>query len=186
MNSNGRKNTLQADVTAAGDSGSPVVVKAYVGDSDGKYWRFTFDSSGSISRTELVDTDQPIYSSSALLFVGTTDRYLFFGTGSDLLANTTPGGGATGSGEAFKLYGVKDGPTSGTVTLTTLNPRSCRRLPPADNGDAPRSPAHLFTTDGSGDDRVHGRIPHVYPRGHGACARTPAAHQQRVACDDRG
>jgi hypothetical protein len=124
VNSNGRKNTLQADVTAAGDTGSPVVVKAYVGDSDGKYWRFTFNSSGAISRTELVDTGQPIYSSSALLFVGTTDRYLFFGTGSDLLANTTPGGGSTGSGEAFKLYGVKDGPTAGTVTLTyTLNPK---------------------------------------------------------------
>ena len=40
---NGRKNTIQADPSAASDPGSYVVKKAYVGDSDGRYWRFTFD-----------------------------------------------------------------------------------------------------------------------------------------------
>ena len=114
---NGRKNTIQADVTAAGESGSHVVSKAYVGDSDGKYWRFTLNETGAITATSMVDTNQPIYSSSALLFVGTTERYLFFGTGSDLLANTTPGGGSSG-GTAFKLYGIKDGASSGTVVFT--------------------------------------------------------------------
>jgi hypothetical protein len=122
--SNSRKNAIQADVTASGDAGSNVVVKAFVGDVDGKYWRFTFTSAGAITLTQLVDTQQPIYSSSALLFVGTTERYLFFGTGSDLLPNVAPGGGGTGQGTAFKLYGVKDGATSGTVVFTRdLSPK---------------------------------------------------------------
>jgi hypothetical protein len=122
--SNGRKNALQADVTASGDSGSTVVVKAYIGDVDGKYWRFAFTKLGVITSTLLVDTQQPIFSSSALLFVGTIDRYLFFGTGSDLLPNTAPGGGSTGQGTAFTLYGVKDGATSGTVVLNkALSPK---------------------------------------------------------------
>src|SRR5258706_15218935 len=51
----------------------------------------------------MVDTGQPIYASSALLFVGTVDVYMFFATGSDLLASSTPGGTGT-----FKLYGMKD------------------------------------------------------------------------------
>jgi hypothetical protein len=120
---NGRKNTIQADVTASGDAGSPVVSRAFVGDADGKYWRFSFTSTGAITATALVDTQQPIYSSSALLFVGTTDRYLFFGTGSDLLPNTAPAGGST-SGTAFRLYGVKDGSGSGTVVFSKdLSPK---------------------------------------------------------------
>ena len=40
---NGRKNTIQADPSAASDPGNYVVKKAYVGDSDGRYWRFNFD-----------------------------------------------------------------------------------------------------------------------------------------------
>lgn len=113
---NGRKNTLQADVTASGESGSSVVVKAYAGDSDGRYWRFTFDSTGAISSTLLYNAGQPIYSSSALLFVGSSERYLFFGTGSDILASTTPGGSGT-----FRLIGLKDSSSDGvpgTLTFT--------------------------------------------------------------------
>ena len=34
--SNGRKNALQADPTAAGDAGSVIVKKAYLGDVDGR------------------------------------------------------------------------------------------------------------------------------------------------------
>src|SRR4029453_10062831 len=41
---NGRKNTIQADPSAASDPGNYVVKKAFVGDSDGRYWRFNFDS----------------------------------------------------------------------------------------------------------------------------------------------
>ena len=109
---NGRKNALQADPTAAGESGAVAVTKAYLGDIDGKYWRFNFTPAGVITANQMVDTGQPIYASSALLFVGATDVYMFFATGSDLLASSTPGGTGT-----FKLYGLKDNsPASGAAT----------------------------------------------------------------------
>ncbi|MFL6280507.1 MAG: hypothetical protein ACJ731_10380 [Vicinamibacterales bacterium] len=114
---NGRKNALQADPTAAGESGSVAVSKAYLGDIDGKYWRFSFTPDGTISANQMVDTGQPIYASSALLFVGTTDVYMFFATGSDLLASSTPGGTGT-----FKLYGLKDNrPAAGATTKFAIN-----------------------------------------------------------------
>jgi Tfp pilus tip-associated adhesin PilY1 len=110
-NGNGRKNGLQADPTAAGDTGSYMVNKAYMGDIDGKYWRFNFGATGTITTTEMTDTLQPIYGSSALLFVGSTDVYMFFGTGSDILPSNAPGGTGT-----FKLFGLKDG-VSGASTM---------------------------------------------------------------------
>ena len=114
---NGRKNALQADPTAAGESGSVAVSKAYVGDIDGRYWRFNFAADGVISVSQMVDTGQPIYASSALLFVGSTDIYMFFSTGSDLLASSAPGGTGT-----FKLYSLKDNyPASGATTKFSIS-----------------------------------------------------------------
>jgi Tfp pilus tip-associated adhesin PilY1 len=101
--SNGRKNALQADPTAAGAAESPVVSKAYLGDVDGQYWRFDIMRSGAISAVKMIDTGQPIYNSSALLFAGSLDVYMFFATGSDLLPSNAPGGTGT-----FKLFGVVD------------------------------------------------------------------------------
>ncbi|HXW07070.1 MAG TPA: hypothetical protein VD833_17685 [Vicinamibacterales bacterium] len=110
--SNGRKNALQADPTAAGESGSHVVSKAYLGDIDGKYWRFDFNASGTITSSQKADTGAPIYASSALLFVGSIDVYMFFATGSDILPTTTSGGTGT-----FRLYGLKDNyPGAGATT----------------------------------------------------------------------
>jgi hypothetical protein len=100
---NGRKNTLQADPSAASDNGHYVVKKAYLGDSDGKYWRFNFNSGGTITAAEMVNTGAPIYASSALLSVGSADMYMFFATGSDILPASSPGGSGT-----FRLYGLKD------------------------------------------------------------------------------
>lgn len=114
---NGRKNALQADPTAAGESGSVAVTKAYLGDIDGQYWRFNFTPQGMITATQMVDTRQPIYASSALLFIGSVDVYMFFATGSDLLASSAPGGTGT-----FKLYGLKDNaPAAGATTKFTIN-----------------------------------------------------------------
>lgn len=114
--SNGRKNALQADPTAAGLAASLVVTKAYLGDVDGQYWRFDFTASGSISVTRMVDTGQPIYNSSALLFVGSADVYMFFATGSDLLPASAPGGQDT-----FTLRGLKDNaPAAGATPKFTL------------------------------------------------------------------
>ena len=114
---NGRKNALQADPTAAGESGSHVVKKAYMGDIDGKYWRFNFDATGALTLSQMVDTGAPIYASSALLFVGTVDVYMFFATGSDILPSNAPGG--TG---VFRLYGLKDNShASGATTKFAID-----------------------------------------------------------------
>ena len=51
----------------------------------------------------MIDTAQPIYASSALLFVGSVDVYAFFATGSDILPVTAPGGTGT-----ITLYAMKD------------------------------------------------------------------------------
>jgi hypothetical protein len=115
---NGRKNALQADPTAAGESGGVAVTKAYLGDIDGRYWRFNFTPAGVITVNQMVDTGVPIYASSALLFVGSRDVYMFFATGSDLLPAAAPGGTGT-----FRLYGLKDNyPAAGATTkfATTL------------------------------------------------------------------
>jgi hypothetical protein len=65
----------------------------------------------------MADTAQPIYNSSALLFVGSADVYMFFATGSDLLPANAPGGQGT-----FKLYGLKDNaPASGATVKFSLN-----------------------------------------------------------------
>ena len=58
----------------------------------------------------MVNTDVPIYASSALLSVGSSDLYMFFATGSDMLPANAPGGTGT-----FRLYGLKD---NGTSALT--------------------------------------------------------------------
>ena len=108
---NGVKNTLQADPSAAaGGTGDFVVKKAYLGDADGRYWRFDLASDGTISARMMADTGAPIYASSALLAVGTADLYMFFATGSDMLPASAPGGSGT-----FRLYGMKD---QGSSALT--------------------------------------------------------------------
>ena len=108
--SNGWKNTLQADPSAASDVGNYIVKRAYLGDSDGKYWRFNFNAGGTITATQMVYTGVPIYASSALLAVGSADMYMFFATGSDMLPANAPGGSGI-----FRLYGLKD---QGSSALT--------------------------------------------------------------------
>ena len=109
------KNALQADPSAAGNSGSPVVNKAYIGDLSGKYWRFGIASDGALTKTQMADAGQPIFSSSALLFVGSTNVYMFFSTGSDLL----PSSSAQGTGR-FKLWALQDNyPAAGATTKFT-------------------------------------------------------------------
>jgi hypothetical protein len=91
--------------------------------------------------------------------VGTTDRYLFFGTGSDILPNTAPGGGAAGGGTSFSLYGLKDDGDGGRVVFTRAL-AGVTSSPAADptNGERPtNAPAvagdavFFTTTTGSSD-----------------------------------
>ncbi len=100
------KKALQADPTVTGNYGSYIAKWAYLGDLDGKYYRFEFDETGRI-KTPLVvkTTDKPIYASSALMYVGSAYRYVFFMTGSDLLPTSPSSSGGTGQ---FKLFGVQD------------------------------------------------------------------------------
>ena len=107
------KNALQADPSAATDYGQHVVKRAYMGDLDGSYWKFSFTESGAITSDEMVDTGKSIYGSSALLLVGTVNQYMFFTTGSDLLPPSAPN--ATGT---FRLFGIKDNGTSGTTVFS--------------------------------------------------------------------
>jgi hypothetical protein len=108
------KNALQADPTASGVSGSFTVNRAYIGDLDGQYWKFNFDDEGDITVNAMgSSTGQPIYASSALLFLGSADVYMFFATGSDLLPSSAPGGTGT-----FRLFALKDNGASASVNFT--------------------------------------------------------------------
>jgi hypothetical protein len=100
------KNALQADPTVTGDFGGYVAKWAYIGDLDGKYYRFTL-APGGVMPAPLVlkTTGQPIYASSALMYVGSVNRYIFFMTGSDLLPTAPSSSGGLGE---FQLFGVRD------------------------------------------------------------------------------
>ncbi len=105
------KNALQADPTVTSDYGSYVAKKAYMGDLDGNYWRFLFNASGTITSSVIKATGQPIYASSALMWIGTTQQYIFFSTGSDMLPTSPTSVYGTGT---FGLYGL--GEASGVVS----------------------------------------------------------------------
>ncbi len=103
------KNALQADPVATGPTDSRYITKAYIGDLDGRVWRF--DLGLNASRTARVSgaprllfdatNVHPIFASMASVNVGGTQDYLFFGSGSDLLPSA-------GVSQAYKLFGVLD------------------------------------------------------------------------------
>jgi len=115
------KNALQSDPLAAGPQGSRFISDAYIGDLDGRIWRFDLMlATGDIpafsgAAVKLYDDalSQPIFNSMAEIDVGTTLRYLFVGTGSDLLSSA-------GVSQQYKLLGLLDQGGSGSVTFTRL------------------------------------------------------------------
>jgi hypothetical protein len=113
------KNALQADPVATGAADSRYITKAYIGDLDGKVWRFTIGLDASDVPTLSAGTNlysagaagHPLFSSMAAVTVG-TQQYLFFGTGSDLLPST-------GVNDSYKLVGLLEGSsTSFSINLT--------------------------------------------------------------------
>jgi hypothetical protein len=92
------KNALQADPVATGPPDSRFITKTYMGDLDGRIWRFDLGL-GATGAPEIKDTlklytvdgtvgpanEHPIFASMATVNVGATQQYLFVGTGSDLL-----------------------------------------------------------------------------------------------------
>ncbi|PYR54354.1 MAG: hypothetical protein DMF91_26990, partial [Acidobacteria bacterium] len=130
------KNALQSDPVATGPADSRFISVAYIGDLDGRVWRFDFDLDTSVppapifksgtNPTKLYEdtaNHQPIFSSMATVNVGGVHQYIFFGTGSDLLPSN-------GVSQAYKLVGVLDNGGTGTVTFNPI----------------------LLKVDGSGDD----------------------------------
>ncbi len=113
------KNALQADPVATGPPNSRYITMVYVGDLDGRVWRFDVGTS-SVSglpyvktKTKLWDggASHPIFSSMATVNVGNTQQYIFFGTGSDLLPSN-------GVSLQYKLVAVLDNGSSGTQTFS--------------------------------------------------------------------
>jgi hypothetical protein len=111
------KNALQADVVATGPPDSRYITKAYAGDLDGRIWRFDITlNAGSPkivagSPTKLYDASaaQPMFGSMASVTVGSTQQYLFQGTGSDLLPSN-------GVSQAYNLLVVLDNGATGSLT----------------------------------------------------------------------
>ena len=84
------KNALQMDPVATGPADQRFITKVYIGDLDGKVWRFNLSRSGGTinvsTPTQLYDAgaDYPLFSSMATVNVGSSNQYIFIGTGSDL------------------------------------------------------------------------------------------------------
>jgi Tfp pilus tip-associated adhesin PilY1 len=130
------KNALHADPVATGPPDSRYITKVYIGDLDGRVWRFNIGTSSgapvftsylNLFNASLVNghgnakkanSTQPLFSSMATVTVGVTQQYIFFGTGSDLL----PSNGVT---QAYQLIGFLDNGTTGVQTfakdLSTVN-----------------------------------------------------------------
>jgi len=114
------KNALQSDPVASGPLGSRFISDVYIADLDGRIWRFDLGLGvGDVPKflaapVKLYDdvASQPIFNSMAVIDVGGgTQRYLFAGTGSDLLPST-------GVSMQYKLLGILDQGNSGQVTFT--------------------------------------------------------------------
>jgi len=104
------KNALQADPVATGPADSRFITKAYVGDLDGRIWRFDVGLNTAktpyikAAPTKVYDAgaSHPNFASMATVNVGGTQQYLFQGTGSDLLPST-------GVKQSYKLLVILDG-----------------------------------------------------------------------------
>ena len=125
------KNALQADPVATGPPDSRYINRAYIGDLDGRVWRFNIATDGvgtpyfNANPTMLYDASltgghgsakkagstHPLFSSMASVTVGGTQQYIFFGTGSDLLPSN-------GVNQAYQLIGFLDNGVTGVESFT--------------------------------------------------------------------
>ena len=113
------KNALQADPVATGPTNTRYITKAYIGDLDGRVWRFDLGLdaskiprfSGSPLRLFDAGATHPLFASMASVNVGGTQDYLFFASGSDALPSN-------GVSQSYKLFGVLDSGSTGTAKFT--------------------------------------------------------------------
>jgi hypothetical protein len=113
---------LQADPVATGPADSRFVSKAYMGDLDGRLWRFDLKLDAAKvpqieTHTKLYDAGaaHPMFSSMATVTVGGANQYLFQATGSDLLPSN-------GVSQQYQLLIVKDNGTTGSLATATGKP----------------------------------------------------------------
>jgi Tfp pilus tip-associated adhesin PilY1 len=132
------KNALQMDPVATGPSDQRFITKVYIGDLDGKVWKFALSHTAGVvsvsTPTQLYDAGAtyPLFSSMATVSVGGTNQYIFVGTGSDLLPSD-------GVNQAYSLLVILDNGSTGSKTAEIL----------------------LEMTDGSGNDEKFTAFPSV-------------------------
>jgi hypothetical protein len=144
------KNALHADPVATGPPDSRYINKVYIGDLDGRVWRFSIqtDASGVPSFTsdpvmlfnasltdghgaqKKVGATQPLFSSMASVTVGGTQQYIFFGTGSDLLPSN-------GVNQSYQMIGFLDDGVTGVQSFVS-------NLTPVANGTADEEKVTAF------------------------------------------
>jgi hypothetical protein len=113
------KNALQADPVATGPTNTRYIAKSYIGDLDGRVWRFdlsldaggTPEFSGVPLRLFDAGATHPLFASMASVNVGGTQDYLFFASGSDSLPSD-------GVSQSYKLFGVLDTASIGAAKFT--------------------------------------------------------------------
>jgi hypothetical protein len=113
------KNALQADPVATGPTNTRYINKAYVGDLDGRIWRFNLSLgvsglpvfSGSPVKLFDAGATHPLFASMASVNVGGTQDYLFFASGSDSLPSN-------GVSQSYKLFGILDTNSTGAAKFT--------------------------------------------------------------------
>jgi Tfp pilus tip-associated adhesin PilY1 len=114
------KNALHSDPVATGPSDSRFITKSYIGDLDGRLWRFDIQLdatnkpvfvAGASNPTKLYDDalKQPIFASMATINVSGA-QYVFTGTGADLLP-------ASNVSQQYRLLGILDNGATGTKTF---------------------------------------------------------------------
>ena len=116
------KNALQMDPVATGPLDQRFITKVYIGDLDGRVWKFALSLSGASvnvsAPVKLYDAgpDYPLFSSMATVNVGGANQYIFVGTGSDLL----PSPDAANKSQTSKLLVLLDNGASATKTAEIL------------------------------------------------------------------
>jgi hypothetical protein len=112
------KNALQMDPVATGVLDSRFVSRVYIGDLDGRVWRFNVGLLSGVptingTAVRLYDATEghPLFASMATVTVGSTNQYIFVGTGADLLPSN-------GVNQSYKLLVLLD-TGAGTATRTS-------------------------------------------------------------------
>ena len=116
------KNALQMDPVATGPLDQRFITKVYIGDLDGKVWKFALSTTGASVNVSLpvqlynAGADYPMFASMATVNVGGANQYIFIGTGSDLL----PSPDAANKPQTSKLLVLLDNGATASKTAEIL------------------------------------------------------------------